>query len=78
MCIRDRGTARDVADDNRTLSQEIKGLWNDMQDSIEPFGRTIVKAVRSAMPVIKDCLLYTSIDFLEIFVAPCRCGAKNR
>lgn len=50
------GTARDVADDNRTLSQEIKGLWNDMQDSIEPFGRTIVKAVRSAMPVIKDIL----------------------
>lgn len=51
-----QGTARDVADDNRTLSQEIKGLWNDMQDSIEPFGRTIVKAVRSAMPVIKDIL----------------------
>lgn len=48
------GAAQKVAEDNRTLKQDIQGLWNDLQKDLAPLGKSIVRALKSAQPSIKD------------------------
>lgn len=50
------GTAKKVAEDNKTLKQETQAIWNDLQKEIAPLGKSLTKAMKSAKPVITDII----------------------
>lgn len=48
------GAADEVAEKNKTLKQEMQGLWNSLQKDIAPLGKKMVDMLYKAEPAIKN------------------------